>query len=104
VPFLYYNLGCYHENDPYRLAFFDMTSFTLVGIHVTEKKEGIYAFICLVSPNSLGCYHENDPSGLAFFDMMSFTLVCIHVTEKKEGIYAYICSVSPISLDLFYLV
>jgi hypothetical protein len=57
VPFLYYSLGCYHENDPYGLAFFDMTSFTLVGIHVTEKKEGIYASICSVNPISLDLFY-----------------------------------------------
>ena len=39
VPFLYYSLGCYHEHNPYKLTFFDMTSATLLDIYAFGKKK-----------------------------------------------------------------
>jgi len=51
-----YNLGCYHEHDPYGLTVFDMVSSTLVGIQALEK-EGIYVSTCLVNPLSISLLH-----------------------------------------------
>jgi len=44
-PFFCSNLGCYHEHDPSKLAFYDLTTFASVGKHKLEKKKSICIYL-----------------------------------------------------------
>jgi hypothetical protein len=55
VLLFYCNFGCYHKQNPFGLAFHDMVTSTIVGIHVIEK--GMFASTCSISSLSHDLLH-----------------------------------------------
>jgi hypothetical protein len=50
-------LGCYHKQDPSRLAFYDMATSTSIGIYALEKEKGVYPSTCSINSLSHGLIH-----------------------------------------------
>ena len=47
----------YHMQDLYELAFYDIMTFVLVGMHALYVEEGVYTSTCFVSPLNHGLRH-----------------------------------------------